>query len=381
MNFFLCNFCDINQCYKICWDIISYNKSQKHIIMKTKVYQIIVLFILSQVFMSCRNEPKTNQNSIVNTEQQEKAQTQQIDEFNLLADYLKKSGNYINSPYCPAMIDAQKVYENLNNKNYLVIDIRKPEHFEQGHIKGAQNVNYHDIVNYFENQIQPADYEKIAIVCYSGQAASYVTSLLNMMGYDNVYAMKFGMSAWNKENAKNYWLKNISDKYIDKLETKDQPKHKAGSYPKLYTGETEVKNILNKQAENILMDPFKSKLVSADDVFNNKDKYYVINYWPKDHYLQGHIPDAVQYTPKKSLSKDTFLNTLPTDKPIVIYCFTGQHASMVAAYLNLLGYDARVLKYGANSFMHSKLVKNKWHPFTPKKIHNFKLESALQEAY
>ena len=346
--------------------------------MKTKIYQIVILFILSQVFISCRNEPKSSQKNVVPAEKQE---IKQANEFDLLADYLEKNGDYINSAYCPAMIDAKEVHKNLNNDAYLIVDVRKPEHFELGHIKGAQNVKPHDIINYFENQINPNNYEKIALVCYSGQSASYLTSLLNMMGYDNVYAMKFGMSAWNKENAKNFWLKNISDKYINKLETEEHPKNKAGAYPKLYTGEKEAKNILKKQAENILMDPFKSKLVSADEVFNDKEKYYVINYWPKDHYLQGHIPGAVQYTPKKSLSKNTFLNTLPTDKPIVIYCFTGQHASMAAAYLNLLGYDARVLKYGANSFMHSKLVKNKWHPFTPKKIYNYKLERALQEAY
>ncbi len=348
--------------------------------MKTKIYQIIVLFILSQVFITCRNEPKQIPDS-TKTEKQDTLQAQQVDEFNLLVDYLEQNGNYINSPYCPAMIDAKKVKENLGKEDFLVIDVRKPVHFEEGHIKGAKNVKYYDILNYFKNEINPDNYEKIVMVCYSGQSASYLTSLLNMLGYDNVYAMKFGMSSWNKENAKNYWLKNISDKYIEQLETDEHPKNKAGEYPKLFTGEKDAKKILEKQAENILMDPFKSKLVSADEVFNNKEKYYVINYWPKDHYLQGHIPGAVQYTPKKSLSKDTFLNTLPTDKPIVLYCFTGQHASMVAAYLNLLGYDARVLKYGANSFMHSKLVKNKWHPFTSKKIYNFKLEKALQEAY
>ncbi len=348
--------------------------------MKTKIFPIIVLFILSQVYLSCRTEPKPAHNSEDQTVKQDIQKEKQVDEFNVLVEYLAKNGDFINSPYCPAMIDAKTVHENLNN-NFLILDIRKPEHFEQGHIKGAKNVKYHDIVNYFQNEINPNHYEKIVMVCYSGQSASYLTSLMNMMGYDNVYALKFGMSSWTKENAKNYWLKNISDKYIDKLETDEHPKNKGGVYPKLFTGEKDAKEILKKQAENILIDPFKSKLVSAEEVFNNPDKYYVINYWPKDHYLEGHIPGSVQYTPKKSLSKDTFLSTLPIDKPIVLYCFTGQHASMVAAYLNLLGYDARVLKYGANSFMHSKLVKNKWHPYTTKKIHNYKLERALQEVY
>ncbi len=151
------------------------------------------------------------------------------------------------------------------------------------------------------------------------------------------------------------------------METKENPKNQSGEYPKLYTGEKDPKQILLKQAEMITSDPFKSILVSADEVFTNPDKYYIINYWPKEKYDTGHIPGAVQYTPKKSLSTDKFLNTLPNDKPIVIYCYTGQHASMVTAYLKLLGYDARVLKYGANSFMHSKLVKKQMASFYQEK--------------
>jgi len=348
--------------------------------MRNKTFYLITLFVISQFFISCRNEPKKQDQSNKTVDITQNEQPQKLDEFNLLSDYLVKNGDFINSPYCPAMIDAKKVHENLNNSHFLVIDIRKPEHFAQGHIPGAKNVKYYDILDYFKNTITPSNYDKIAMVCNSGQSASYLTSLLNMNGYDNVYAMKFGMSAWNKENAKNFWLKNISDKYVNKLETTPYPKNKPGEYPKLYTGEKDPKLILEKQSESIIQDPFKSKLVSAEEVYNNPDKYYLINYWPEEKYLQGHLPKAIQYTPKKSLSKDTYLNTLPTDKPIVIYCFTGQHAAMVSAYLNLLGYDARVLKYGANSFMHSKLVKNKWHPFTPKKIYNFKLEKSLQEA-
>ncbi len=347
--------------------------------MKNKFLQFIMLLSITLLIFSCKeNKQKNSQVSekpVVETPVAKKAS-----EFDLLVNYLEKNGDYINSEFCPAMIDAKNVHKNLKDKSFLVIDIRKPEHYAQGHIPSAKNVKYYDIVNYFENSINPADYNKIVLVCYSGQSASYLTSLLNMMGYDNVYAMKFGMSSWDKADAKNFWLKNISDKYVDKLETKDNPKNSPGAYPSIYTGETEAAKILRKQADNILQDPFKARLVSADEVYNHPEKFYVINYWPKEKYLAGHLPGAIQYTPKKSLSTDTYLNTLPTDKPIVVYCYTGQHAAMVAAYLNLLGYDARVLKYGANSFMHSKLVKNKWHPFTPKKIYNFPLEKALQGA-
>jgi len=51
------------------------------------------------------------------------------------------------------------------------------------------------------------------------------------------------------------------------------------------------------------------------------------------------------------------LNTLPTDRPIVIYCFSGQHSAFVPAFLRLLGYNAKGLIYGTNGFMHDVMVK------------------------
>ncbi len=340
--------------------------------------KIYFLFLLSLnfLFISCRNNPDKQKKETTQNEVQKVQEEQKPDEFALLVSYLEQNGDFINSPYVPAMISADKVKENLDNPAFLVLDLRKPADYEEGHIKGAKNVKFYDLINYFQNQINPQDYDKIALVCYSGQSASYGAGIMNLLGYDNVYAMKFGMSSWDLKDAKKAWLKNISDKYLDKLETKENPKRAPGEYPVIYTGEKDPKQILLIQAQRALDDPFKSRLVSADEVFANPDKYYIINYWPKEQYLEGHIPGAVQYTPKKSLSTKTYLNTLPTDKPIVVYCYTGQHASFVSSFLNTLGYDARVLKYGANSFMHKKLVEKKWHPFTKKAIHNYPVEKA-----
>ncbi len=64
----------------------------------------------------------------------------------------------------------------------------------------------------------------------------------------------------------------------------------------------------------------------------------------------------MQYTPKESLKLSADLKSLPTDKPIVVYCYTGQTSAYVAAYLRLLGYDARSLMFGANSMMYDIMV-------------------------
>jgi hypothetical protein len=56
--------------------------------------------------------------------------------------------------------------------------------------------------------------------------------------------------------------------------------------------------------------------ISHTDVFNNLNNLFIINYWPAAHYLDpGHIPGAMQYTPKESLKSTKDLLTLrPTNK-------------------------------------------------------------------
>ena len=74
----------------------------------------------------------------------------------------------------------------------------------------------------------------------------------------------------------------------------------------------------------------------------------------------GHIDGAMQYTPKVDLASTTFLLTLPTNMPVVVYCYSGQHSANMAAYLRVLGYDALSLTFGANGMIHDNMTAGKW---------------------
>jgi rhodanese-related sulfurtransferase len=333
---------------------------------KLSSYFISLLIVSSLFFISCR-ENKTKVKEIVKTEKET------VDEFRILVTFLEENGNFINSTAVPAMINTSEVHENMNNKKYLIIDIRKAPDFEAGHIENAINIPAKNMISYFENDIDPSTYEKIAMVCYSGQSASFTTGVMRLLGYDNVYAMKYGMSSWSKDLAENIWSKHISNDFVGKLETKENLKPSKGAHPTIKTGETDPYKILKERAQLALDTPYKSLLVKAPELFENPSNYFTVNYWPKEKYDIGHVPGAYQYTPKKSLSTNTELYTLPIDKEIVTYCYTGQHAAFVTAYLNILGYDAKALAYGANSFMNEILKEKKWHAFTPKKIEGYKV--------
>ena len=334
---------------------------------KSYSYYFLGLFISLFVY-SCNNPKEVKE--IVSEETQKS-----VNKSEILLEYLKKTGDFINNKKVPAMIKTEEVFKNLDK--YLIIDLRKKEDFVSGHIKGAKNVEMKNLLSFLEKDVTPSEFKKIVMVCYSGQSASYSASVLRLLSYENVYAMKWGMSSWDKASAEKKWASKISNKYANKLETKSNPKNAKGDYPVIETEKTTGNDILEERAAKVLSEGFKKFIVKADDVFASPEKYYIINYWPKEKYDLGHIPGSVQYDPKKSLGTATFLNTLPTDKPILVYCYTGQHASFVAAYLRILNYDARVLVYGANGFMNGEMVKRdakKWHAFTKKKILNYKLE-------
>ena len=54
-------------------------------------------------------------------------------ETGILIEYLASAGDYVNSRKFPSMIKASTVYKELGG-NILVIDMRKPDYYQKGHI-------------------------------------------------------------------------------------------------------------------------------------------------------------------------------------------------------------------------------------------------------
>lgn len=287
-----------------------------------------------------------------------------------LLSYLESNGNFMGTGIVEAVISADEVKKNLKNEKYHLIDIRSESWFDYGHIKGANNVSAEQLPDHFST-IDPGSFDKIVLICYSGQSASYYASLLRLAGHPNVYSMKWGMSSWREDFAANSWSKNVSDVFADKLEQTKNEKPANGNYPTLNTGKSTPEEILKARLETLFNTPYKDFIVEAKDVFENPDQFYVLNYTIEPVYTFGHIKGAVLYEPLKSLLSTTDLATLPTDKKIVVYDETGLHAAYVTAYLNLLGYEVGNLAYGNNGFMNKELSKHNWQAFTPKEINMF----------
>jgi rhodanese-related sulfurtransferase len=97
------------------------------------------------------------------------------------------------------------------------------------------------------------------------------------------------------------------------------------------------------------------KITQAADLYENlndgdeTNDPYIISVRSAEDYAKGHLPSAVWADPKALFTPEG-LSTLPTDRPIVVYCYTGQTASQVVSALNVLGYDASNLQFGMGNW-------------------------------
>lgn len=69
------------------------------------------------------------------------------------------------------------------NKNAFLVDVRTPEEFAQGSVKGAINIP----LNELENQIQKFEgKDTIVVFCRSGSRAATAQDILENKGFKNV---------------------------------------------------------------------------------------------------------------------------------------------------------------------------------------------------
>jgi rhodanese-related sulfurtransferase len=259
------------------------------------------------------------------------------------------NGNYLKND-CPAIVTAQNVYEDLNGaKKFYIVDVRSAADYALGHVPGAVNVAIADILNHMKS-VNVAQYDKIVIICYTGQSAAWTTAILRLSGYTKAFSMKFGMSSWNKDFDR--ITTNINSQYAGTFVKTETAKPAAGNLPTINTGKSTGEEILAARIAEVHGAGYSASSIQVANVMPDPTQYFIINYWPLAEYTGiGHIPGAIQYTPKSDLQLSAFLKTLPTDKTIVVYSYTGQTSANVAAVLRVMGYDAKSLSFGTQAMI------------------------------
>ena len=94
-------------------------------------------------------------------------------------------------------LPVEEFSQRMMSKSVVLVDVRTPKEFAEGHIQGATNIAWGDD---FEKQWNDAGIKKrftVAVYCRSGRRSSAAASALVKMGY-KVIELKGGILAWEK---------------------------------------------------------------------------------------------------------------------------------------------------------------------------------------
>jgi rhodanese-related sulfurtransferase len=86
----------------------------------------------------------------------------------------------------------------LINKGALVIDVRKPEEFQAGHIVNARNVPVERVQQ--GDEIHKKKDKILLAVCADGSTSGRAAGHLRKTGYENAFSLKGGLAGWRADN-------------------------------------------------------------------------------------------------------------------------------------------------------------------------------------
>jgi len=276
-----------------------------------------------------------------------------VDYYEVLTAYLVAHDMDLTDVATDWIISAEAVNTN-GIANYYIVDLRGSDDFALGHIEGAVNTTLADVLTTATNAEDP-----ILLVCYTGQSAAHAHVALRLSGYSDCKVLMFGMSSWNADF--DSWTANTSNQGTSSSNWSSTNSIQAPvtfSLPEL-TATAEIgAEILSERVDYMLSEGFKG--IDASDVLSSPTSYFINNYWEDaDVTTYGHISGAYRIKEDLGIEADGIKN-LDAASTVVTYCWTGQTSSLVTAYLTVLGFDAKSLKFGANGMIYDALQAHKW---------------------
>jgi len=245
---------------------------------------------------------------------------------------------FANLPATNNMLTAEELFVKIDaGEEMFIMDVRSAEDYALGHLKGAVNFPFASTAIADNLEFIPDDIP-VYVNCYTGQTASQVTSILKSVGK-------------NITNIRGGWLLGITttagyEKYTDTVAVA-MPTATYETAPELATAiddyfATVVSYNGTPTANQNVSPEFVKELVDAES-----EDYTILSVRKAEDFALGHIPTAINIP--FGAGMEVALAELPTDKPIIVYCYTGHTASQTVGILRLLGYEAYNMSFGMGS--------------------------------
>ncbi|MCF1191512.1 rhodanese-like domain-containing protein [Mangrovimonas sp. AS39] len=89
-------------------------------------------------------------------------------------------------------------YKKAIQDNVQLVDVRTPEEYQRGTIKNALNLDYFDQGSFREGFAKMDKSKPVYVFCRSGQRSFNAAKVLKKMGFIQIYDLKGGYLAWEK---------------------------------------------------------------------------------------------------------------------------------------------------------------------------------------
>lgn len=227
----------------------------------------------------------------------------------VVGDYLTNMPDGFN-----AVKDVDALKALMSSADPLIVDVREPSEYAEGHIAGAVNIPLRTIAQNLDKI--PAD-RPVVVMCASGLRASYATTALQVLGFSNARVFYPSYKGWTAAN---------------EPVTTEATEAAVVASPKAVdpTVQAEVDTFLTNLPDGYFVIGKAETLKEMIDAGN----VTVVDIREPSEFADGHIPGAINI-PFRSLPAS--LGQIPTDQPAVISCASGLRAALAASALQIEG--------------------------------------------
>lgn len=84
----------------------------------------------------------------------------------------------------------------ISADDYILVDVRTPKEYEEGHIEGAVNVDFLDPAAFDEGAARLDQDKALMIYCRSGKRSRKASEKLKALGFKEIYDLEGGFRSW-----------------------------------------------------------------------------------------------------------------------------------------------------------------------------------------
>lgn len=93
---------------------------------------------------------------------------------------------------------AEMIKKNLKNKNFVILDVRTPEEYADGHLANATNIDFK--ATDFAEKVGKLDKSKTYLVyCRSGHRSASAIEIMKTQSFQTLYNLDGGITQWTMD--------------------------------------------------------------------------------------------------------------------------------------------------------------------------------------